>query len=82
MDKLLETRNQIDDIDNQLMELLDKRYDLSIEVGNIKKENNSHILDSNREEIILNKTTNLRHSQAIKNVYISIMEQSKKLQRK
>jgi monofunctional chorismate mutase len=82
MDKLLEVRTKIDKIDNQIMELLDQRYDLSIEVGNIKKETKSLVFDSNREEIILNKTSKLRHSHAIKTVYTSIMKESKNIQRK
>lgn len=82
MDKLLEARSKIDEIDNQIMDLLDKRYDLSIEIGNTKKETKSFILDSNREETVLNKTSKQRHYLAIKKVYISIMEESKKIQRK
>lgn len=82
MDKLLEARSKIDEIDNQIMDLLDKRYDLSIEIGNTKKETKSVILDSNREETVLNKTSKQRHCLAIKKVYISIMEESKKIQRK
>ena len=82
MDKLINARNQIDIIDNQIMELLDKRYELSIEIGNIKKESKSQVLDSNREQLILNKTSKLRHSLAISKVYQSIMLESKTLQRK
>ena len=82
MDKLLKSRNRIDQIDTQIMELLDERYSLSIEIGNIKKESNAPVLDSNREQIILDKTSQLSHSLAIKNVYKSIMKESKNLQRK
>ena len=82
MDKLLTSRNQIDIIDTQIMDLLDKRYDIAIEIGNIKKENKTQVLDSNREEIVLEKTSKLRHSLAIANVYKSIMDESKNLQRK
>lgn len=82
MDKLLDLRSQIDEIDTQIMDLLDKRYDISIEVGNIKKETKTIVLDSNREKYILDKTSKLSHSLAVKNVYIAIMDESKKLQRK
>ena len=82
MDKLLEQRKRIDEIDNQIMDLLDERYDISIEIGNIKEESKTPVLDSGRELEVLKKTAKLRHSLAIKNVYTSIMEESKKLQRK
>lgn len=82
MDKLLKSRNRIDEIDNQIMALLDERYDLSIKIGDIKKLQKTSVLDTNREDTILDKTSKLRHSLAIKNVYISIMSESKKLQRK
>lgn len=82
MDELKKKRDQIDNIDQQIMTLLNDRFDISIEVGNIKKKNNILVLDGNREEVILNKTTNLSHSPQIKEVYKAIMQQSKSLQRK
>lgn len=82
MDKLLEARAKIDEIDDQIMNLLDKRYALSIQIGTIKQESNSPVLDSNREQTVLDKTSKLRHSHAISNTYKSIMEESKKLQGK
>jgi monofunctional chorismate mutase len=82
MDKLLDARSQIDKIDDQIMELLDERFALSIQIGTIKKEIKSPILDSNREQTILEKTSKLSHSHTIRNVYKSIMDESKKLQGK
>lgn len=82
MDKLLEARNKIDSIDNEIMELLDVRYDLSLKIGTLKKETNSLVLDTSREKVVLDKTSKLRHPLAIKNVYLCIIEESKKLQRK
>jgi monofunctional chorismate mutase len=82
MDKLLDARSQIDKIDDQIMELLDERFALSIQIGTIKKEIKSPILDSNREQKILEKTSKLSHSHTIRNVYKSIMDESKKLQGK
>ena len=82
MDKLLNARSQIDKIDDQIMELLDERYSLSIQIGKIKQETKSPVLDSNREQIVLDKTSKLKHSHTIRNVYKSIMDESKKLQGK
>lgn len=82
MDRLVKSRNRIDEIDDAIMQLLDERYDLSMEIGEIKKKQKTQVLDANREQIILDKTSKLRHSHSIKNVYHTIMDESKKLQRK
>lgn len=82
MDELNNKRTEIDSIDQEVMGLLSRRFDLSIEIGNIKKQNNIQVLDGNREQVILEKISNYSHSPQIKEIYKTIMEQSKSLQRK
>lgn len=82
MDPLTTLRNKIDDIDQTLMELLEKRMDLSIRIGDYKQINNITVLDSTREQSILDKTSSFSHSPQIKNIYKTIMKESKSLQRK
>lgn len=82
MDKIDQLREEIDSIDDTIMELLEKRYTISIQIGNLKKEHNISVLDQNREEIILKKASKHSHYPSIESVYRSIMEESKKLQRK
>lgn len=82
MDKISNIRTEIDRIDAQIMDLLDKRYTLTNEIGKLKKESNSNVLDSNREEIIYEKTSNYSHYPQLKAIYRTIMDESKKLQRK
>ena len=77
-----ELRKQIDQIDSEIMELLDKRYHLTTQIGDIKATNKTAVLDSNREELIYNKTAKFRHSPQIKEIYKTIMTESKALQRK
>ena len=48
-------RNQIDDLDNQLMELLSKRMRVCREIGHYKKEHNMTVLQTSRYNEILNK---------------------------
>ena len=43
-------RDNIDKIDSELIHLLHKRFEISKNIGIIKKQNNVTILDSNREE--------------------------------
>ncbi len=53
MDKLIECRQKIDEIDTEIIELFEKRMKVVEEVINYKIENNYPILDSNRELVML-----------------------------
>lgn len=52
-ESLTELRNQIDEIDNQLLELLAKRMRVSREIGQYKKEHNMTVLQATRYDEIL-----------------------------
>ena len=76
-----ELRNQIDDLDNQLMELLAKRMRVCREIGQYKKEHNMTVLQPSRYNEILDK----RGAQGslcgldaefIKNVFEEVHEES------
>jgi len=82
MDKINELREQIDIIDRKIMELLEKRYTISKEIGELKQQLKTTVLDQNRENIILNKASKYSHSPQIELVYKTIMSESRKLQRK
>lgn len=85
MDKLKELRKEIDLIDNQLIDLFIKRFNLSIEVKKVKQENNILVLDSKREQEIIEKVKSINANDNIKNaieeVYLTILNSSKKLQK-
>lgn len=76
-------RNKIDNIDNQLIKLLEKRFEIAIEIANYKKYNNIPILQKDRENIILNKvkkTSKDELSRHIINIFKYILSTSKKIQ--
>lgn len=50
MQDLAVVRQQIDEIDNQLLELIARRVELVGEVGFIKKQMNRQVVDPKREE--------------------------------
>ena len=80
-----ELRKDIDAIDNEVMKLLDKRFDVAKAIGEEKKKQNIKVLDSSREQAILDKVDNIsskEHSEYIKQIYIKIMEQSREYQNK
>ena len=82
MDKIKKLRNEIDVLDNKIMELLETRFLIAKQIGEAKKENNIQVLDTNREDNILLKTTKFSHSPQISNIYKTIMNESKNIQRK
>ncbi len=82
MDQIKNLRTRIDSLDDEIMELLQQRFNISVAIGSVKKESKKVVLDTSREEFILNKTSNFSHSPQIKNVYVSLMNESKDMQRK
>ena len=57
MKDLKESRRIIDEIDDQLIKLFEKRMETVSEVAAYKLENGMNVLDSKREEDILNRNT-------------------------
>ena len=75
-------RNEIDIIDAQLVDLLNHRYTYCIEIGKLKKEQNTVVLDSNREQKIIDRLSkNEWHSGMVEAVWPIIMAFSRKLQK-
>ena len=79
MEKLLQLRENIDNIDNQILNLLKKRFEIVKKVKNVKKDNNLPILDSKREEKIFKDIYNnfTEYYVYFKPIYEIIMKESK-----
>ena len=81
---LNEIRNNINETDKEIVELLEKRFNLVIKVGQYKIINNLPVLDEKRETIVINKCKeqlkNKRYSNYMEEIYIKIMDTCKKLQ--
>lgn len=80
-------RQQIDELDEQLLSLLSKRMRISKEIGIYKKENNMPILQSGRYTEILNQRGQMGNSMDlaqdfVKEIMKSIHEESVKVQMK
>ncbi len=84
MTQLTEYRSEIDLIDKKLVELLEKRLDLSKKIGLYKKERNMEILNLEREQQVLESNLKLvknhNYKTYISEILKAIMEESKKLQ--
>ena len=55
MEDLKQLRQQINDIDQEMVKLFERRMKVSSKIGQFKKENNLPIYDKNREEQVLKR---------------------------
>ena len=73
-------RREIDAIDRELIFLLDKRFNITNNIGIAKKKENIKVLNTSREQIVLDKTKIADNHIAIYNVYLEILKISKEQQ--
>ena len=81
---LSELRKEIDEVDEQLIPLLIRRMEIAGEVAKYKVENNIPVLNSAREQEILDKVEEKcgKYGNTIKTVYSATMDASRALQHK
>ena len=86
MDKrILELRQQIDDLDEEIIQLLKERMGISKEVGKLKEELDIPVEDKGREQEIIDRLTqqagrNLSEEQLIR-IFTAVFKTSKQVQR-
>ena len=75
-------RTEIDSIDEEISNLLEKRFEICSQIGDFKSENNIETQDRTREKQILAKIENsgLKYSYYIREVISKIILESKKIQ--
>jgi len=82
MDDIAKWRGHIDEIDEQLVELLNKRASCAIEIGKIKQEENMEIYNPEREENIMRHVIHLNRGplddKALRRIFRQIIEESKR----
>ncbi len=83
MDKIMlkKFRQEIDEIDRELLAIMAKRVNLVREIGKVKKENNINPLDSKRWKEVLESRLSIAKSlnlseEFIKNLYVLIHKHS------
>lgn len=84
MSNLKEYRKEIDLIDEEIITLFERRMDVVRKVGEYKKENNLEILNSKREEEVIEKNINnlknKKYKDAGRKLFEKIMELSREIQ--
>lgn len=76
-------RQKIKNIDLEILKLLEKRFEISKEIGNYKFENKLPVLDKKREKNLYEfykKQTSTKYQKSIVDVFAKIIENSKKIQ--
>lgn len=82
---LSQDRQRIDEIDEQIVSLLEERYDCVSHIAKIKKDNHIPVFDTTREEAILEKirqmVSNEDYADSIVETFNQIMMVSKDYQK-
>ena len=81
--KIKELREKINSIDNRIIKLLEERFLIAKEIGQIKFNSNNKILDAKRErEIIdnLNIKTKIISKESLSVIYKNIFKVSREIQ--
>ena len=74
MKTLEESRIEIDEIDNKIIELYEKRMQVVKDVVQYKIENNIPILDANRESSMLSKNLKKIYNEEFKKYYEDVLK--------
>lgn len=82
---LQQKRNKIDNIDKEIVKLFEERMNTVIEIAKIKKENNMEVLDSTRENIVIEKVKSYLENKELEEYlvefFLELMKISKKYQK-
>lgn len=82
--ELNKAREEISNIDKEIVKLLEKRFDIVIEVGKYKKKNNLPVYDEVREKQVvencMNFLDNKDYSKYIDDIYFQVMRTCKDIQ--
>lgn len=80
MDKVTKIRMDIDRVDEEISELLEKRFELVSLVKDAKREENYDVEDINRELDILSRFNDKKHHKQLVKIYSKIFEVCKEMQ--
>jgi chorismate mutase/prephenate dehydratase len=82
--RLEESRKQIDEIDSQIVELLNRRASVSRRIGELKTRAGLPVVDPEREEIVLRKIVRDNAGQidpgSLMRIYREVLEESRRIQ--
>lgn len=81
---LSNARIKINSLDKEIVHLLEKRFEIVLEIGKYKKENNIPVYDEQREKTVVKNCisylNNKEFSKQIEDIYKQVMTSSKELE--
>lgn len=85
MDELELLRQEIDDIDGQLVNLVERRMDAAVKVAEYKKKNGIEIYNGKRESEVIQKNVkklkNKNYEITLRRFFLTLMELSRDIQK-
>ena len=81
--KIKELREKINSLDDRIIKLLEERFSVSKEIGKIKFNSESTILDKNREREIINRldmNTKIISKESVDMIYQNIFKGAREIQ--
>ena len=82
---ITEIRNEINEIDEEIVRLLEKRFNTVLKVGVYKKIHNLPVFNEERENQVIEKCakmlSNHKYDRYLKNIYVEIMDTCKDIQK-
>jgi len=82
---ITEIRNEINEIDEEIVKLLEKRFNTVLKVGMYKKINNLPVFDEEREQQVIEKCAGMlsshKYDHYLKSIYVEIMDTCKEIQK-
>ena len=82
--ELNKAREEINNIDKEIVELLEKRFNIAYEIGCYKIEQNLPVYDEMREKAVVDNCISLlknkKYTKCIHDIYFQIMRSSKDIQ--
>lgn len=83
---LADERKKIDGLNQEIANLLVKRFEIADQISLIKQQNGLPILNQNREQEVLKSLVhvigNTKYQENIENIFIKIMDETKKAEEK
>lgn len=77
-------RKRIDELNDELVALLNKRATYATEIGKLKKQLGLPVFDATREQAVLEKVSSLTQGplspESIKNIFQVIMQETRKVE--
>ncbi len=82
---LNQIRDEINHVDKEIVKLLEKRFNLALNVGVYKLMNNLPVLDDEREKFVIENCVKMleddKYGSYLRKIYIEIMNNCKDIQR-